>query len=73
MSGLLVKNYLKDINGPQNLDREISSDFFETGKTMSQKRKQYSAEFKAQVPLEASREERTIAQLAQKHGIHPTL
>lgn len=25
------------------------------------------------MPLEASREERTIAQLAQKYGIHPTL
>lgn len=40
---------------------------------MSQKRKQYSASFKAQVALEAIREDLTVAQLAQKHGIHPTL
>lgn len=40
---------------------------------MSQKRKQYGAEFKAKVALEAVREEMTVAQLAQKHGLHPTL
>jgi len=40
---------------------------------MSQKRKQYSAEFKAKVALAAIREEMTVAQLSQKHGIHPTL
>jgi transposase-like protein len=40
---------------------------------MSQKRKQYGVEFKAKVALEAVREEATVAQLAQKHGIHPTL
>jgi len=40
---------------------------------MSQKRKQYSAEFKAKVAVEALREEMTVAQLAHKHGIHPTM
>jgi len=40
---------------------------------MSQKRKQYSADFKAKVALEALREDMTVAQLAQKHGLHPSL
>lgn len=40
---------------------------------MSQKRKQYSADFKAKVALEALREDMTMAQLAQKHGVHPTM
>ena len=40
---------------------------------MSQKRKQYRGEFKAKVALEAIREEMTVAQLAQKHGLHPTM
>ncbi|WP_448152350.1 IS3 family transposase [Castellaniella caeni] len=40
---------------------------------MSQKRKQYSAEFKAKVAMQALREELTVAQLAQKYGIHPTM
>ena len=37
------------------------------------KRKRYSAEFKAKVALEAIREELTTAELAKKHGIHPTM
>lgn len=37
------------------------------------KRKRYSAEFKAKVALEAIREESTTAELAKKHGIHPTM
>ena len=40
---------------------------------MSQKRKQYSAEFKARVALEALREELTMAQPSQKHGVHTTM
>jgi transposase len=37
-----------------------------------QTRKQYSAAFKAQVVEELLREEKTVAQLAAEHGIHPT-
>src|SRR3954447_20919908 len=40
---------------------------------MTSKRKRYSAEFKAKVALEALRGELTTAQLATKHGIHPTM
>ena len=37
-----------------------------------QTRKQYSAAFKAQLVQELLREEKTVAQLAAEHGIHPT-
>jgi transposase len=40
---------------------------------MTSKRKRYSAAFKAKVALEALRGELTTAQLAAKHGIHPTM
>jgi transposase len=40
---------------------------------MTGKRTRYSAEFKAQVALEALRGELTTAQLAAKHGIHQTM
>jgi len=40
---------------------------------MTSKRKRYSADFKAKVALEARRGELTTAQLATKHGIHPTM
>ncbi len=40
---------------------------------MTGKRRRYSAEFKAQVALEALRGELTIAQLVAKHGVHQTL
>jgi transposase len=40
---------------------------------MTSKRKRYSAEFKAKVALEALRGELATAQLATKHGIHPTM
>jgi transposase len=40
---------------------------------MAGKRTRYSAEFKARVALEALRGELTTAQLAVKHGIHPTM
>jgi transposase len=39
---------------------------------MSKKRKQYSGEFKAKVALAAIRGEETVAQLAARHGLHPT-
>lgn len=37
------------------------------------KRNRYSAEFKAKVALEAIRGEQTLAELAAKHGVHPTM
>lgn len=37
-----------------------------------QTRKQYSPAFKAQLVEELLREEKTVAQLAAEHGIHPT-
>ena len=40
---------------------------------MTSKRKRYAADFKAKVALEALRGELTTAQLATKHGIHPTM
>jgi transposase len=40
---------------------------------MTGKRRRYGADFKATVALEALRGELTTAQLATKHGIHPTM
>ena len=39
---------------------------------MSNKRKQYSAQFKAKVALEAVREAKTTSQLSSQYEIHPT-
>ena len=36
-------------------------------------RKRYTAEFKAKVALEAIKGDLTLAELATKHGIHPTM
>jgi len=36
-------------------------------------RKRYTADFKAQVALEAIKGEKTLAELAAKHGIHQTM
>lgn len=40
---------------------------------MSNKRKQYSPQFKAKVALEAIRGEKTVAELASQYEIHPTM
>jgi len=40
---------------------------------MSNKRKQYSPEFKAKVALAALKNEETTADLAQRFGVHPTM
>ena len=40
---------------------------------MTNKRKQYSAQFKAKVALEALREAKTTSQLSSQYEIHPTL
>ncbi len=37
------------------------------------KRKRYSAAFKAKVALEALRGEKTLAELSTKYGVHPTM
>ena len=39
---------------------------------MSQIRKKYSKEYKAQVALSAIREEHTITELSSQYGVHPT-
>ena len=36
-------------------------------------RKRYSAAFKAQIVQEVLREEKTIAQIASVHGVHPNM
>lgn len=40
---------------------------------MSNKRKQYSPEFKAKVALSAIRGEKTVSELASQYEIHPTV
>lgn len=37
---------------------------------MERKRRNYSQEFKAEVDLEAEREEQAIAELAREYGVH---
>jgi len=36
-------------------------------------RKQYSPTFKAQIVLEMLKEQKTVAELAAEHGVHPTM
>lgn len=40
---------------------------------MSRKRKQYSSEFKAKVALSTLKNEETVAQLAARYEVHPTM
>jgi transposase-like protein len=40
---------------------------------MSNKRKQYSAEFKAKIALEAVKGEKSISEIASHYGVHPTI
>jgi len=40
---------------------------------MSNKRKQYSPQFKAKVALEAVRGEKTISELSSQYEVHPTM
>lgn len=40
---------------------------------MANKRKQYSAQFKAKIALAAIRGEKTVAELASQYEIHPTM
>ena len=42
------------------------------GDAMSTQRKQYSAEFKARVALEALKGHKTVNELASAYGVHPT-
>lgn len=37
------------------------------------KRRKYSADFKAQVALEALVGDKTLAELSKKHGVHPNM
>ena len=39
---------------------------------MSKERKQYSAEFKFRIALEAAKNGKTVSQLASESGVHPT-
>jgi len=40
---------------------------------MGKQRKSYAASFKAKVALEALKGERTVAELATRYGVHPTM
>jgi transposase-like protein len=40
---------------------------------MTKKRKQYNAQFKAKVALEAAKEAKTTSQLSSQYDIHPTV
>jgi transposase-like protein len=40
---------------------------------MARKRKSHSAAFKAQVALAAVKGDKTVGELASRHGVHPTM
>jgi transposase len=61
-------------NAPSNSGIKHLSYPGREGRTgMKTTRKRYTGEFKAKVALEAIRGELTLAELAAKHGIHPTM
>jgi transposase-like protein len=39
---------------------------------MGKQRRQYTADFKFQVALEAARGTKTVSQIASEYGVHPT-
>ena len=43
---------------------------FQKGELMRRKRRNHTAAFKARVALEAAKEEKTLAELAQQYGVH---
>lgn len=43
---------------------------FQKGEQMKKQRRNHSAAFKAKVALEAAKEEKTLAELAQQYGVH---
>ena len=43
---------------------------FQKGERMRRKRRNHTAAFKAKVALEAAKEEKTLAELAQQYGVH---
>jgi transposase len=55
------------------LDRRLGYPDVRDGTDMKTTRKRYTGEFKARVALEAIRGNLTLAELAAKHGIHPTM
>ena len=60
------------LNQCQKLDSSVSSKS-KLRRSMSNKKKQYGAQFKAKVALEAIRGEKTVSELASQYEIHPTM
>ena len=61
--------------GPQKLDKVLSymSDSLKEELTMGKIRKKHSPQFKAKVALAAIQNDETIAQIASRFGVHPTM
>ena len=61
--------------GPQKLDKVLSyvSDSLKEELTMGKIRKKHSPQFKAKVALAAIQDDETIAQIASRFGVHPTM